>query len=244
MISSIGFLRDKAHRPSGLIPYHEPRFVQLPRPEAALYPFFMNRQEAVEALELLRKVVSQARDDTTLQNWGVIWMVHGVVNAGAFTATNFLMWRGYESPWPYVALWSAVLLFNIPSIFLLKSRTAGARTFVENMIWLIWTTFIGTVALTGLANHLSGFKVFTLGPVIGILSTFGFSMMGGLMGKKWFLLAAVFALASLVMAVLPDWQFVILGSVWGISQFAAGFLMDRARRRRLAILASPQARLV
>ena len=63
-----------------------------------------------------------------------------------------------------------------------------------------------------------------------------------LSSRAW--LAAVFALASLVMAVLPDWQFVILGSVWGISQFAAGFLMDRARRRRLAILASPQARLV
>jgi hypothetical protein len=204
----------------------------------------MNRQEAVEALELLRKVVGQARDDTTLQNWGVIWMVHGVVNAAAFTATNGLMWRGYDSPWPYVALWSVVLFFNIPSIFLLKSRTAGARTFVENMIWLIWTTFIATVALTGLANHLSGFKVFTLGPVIGILSAFAFSMMGGLMGRKWFLLAGVFALASLAMAVLPDWQFVILGSVWGICQFAAGFLMDRARRRRLAVLASPQARLV
>ncbi len=204
----------------------------------------MNRQEAVEALELLRKVVGQARDDTTLQNWGVIWMVHGIANAGAFLATNLLMWRGHESPWPYVALWSAVLLFNIPSIFVLKSRTAGARTFVENMIWLIWMTFIATVALTGLANHLSGFKVFTLGPVIGVLSAFAFSMMGGLMGKKWFLIAGVFALASLAMSLFPDWQFVILGSVWGLCQFAAGFLMDRARRRRVATLTSPQARLV
>jgi len=191
---------------------------------------------------LLRKVVSQARDDTTLQNWGVIWMVHGVVNAGAFLATNLLMWRGHESPWPYVALWGTVLLFNIPSIFVLKSRTAGARTFVENMIWLIWITFIATVALTGLANDLSGFKPFTLGPVIGILSAFAFSMMGGLMGKKWFLIAGVFAAASIAMSL--DWQFVILGSVWGCCQFTAGLLMDRARRRRVAPLTPPQARLV
>jgi hypothetical protein len=204
----------------------------------------MDRQEAIEALELLRKVVGQARDDTTLQNWGVIWMVHGVVNAGAFAATSVLMWRGYDSPWHYLALWGAVLCFNIPSIFLLKSRTAGARTFVENMIWLIWTTFIATVGLTGLANHLSGFKVFTLGPSIGILSAFAFSMMGGLMGKNWFLIAGVFALASLAMALLPDWQFVILGSVWGFCQFAAGLLMDRARRRRLGTLSPPEARLV
>jgi hypothetical protein len=58
----------------------------------------MNRQEAVEALELLRKVVSQARDDTKLQNWGVIWMVHGVTNGAAFLATNFLMWKGTVTP--------------------------------------------------------------------------------------------------------------------------------------------------
>jgi hypothetical protein len=204
----------------------------------------MNRQEAVEALELLRKVVGQARDDTTLQNWGVIWMVHGIVNGGAFAATNFLMWKGYASPWPYVTLWALVLLFNIPSIFLLKSRTAGARTFVENMIWLIWLTFIGTVALTGLANHLSGFNLFTLGPVIGILSAFAFSMMGGLMGKKWFLIAGVFAAATIAMAIFPDWQFVVLGSVWGLCQFGAGVLMDRARRRRVAAVATVEARLV
>ena len=37
----------------------------------------MDREQAVEALQLLRRVVGQARDDTTLQNWGVIWMVHG-----------------------------------------------------------------------------------------------------------------------------------------------------------------------
>jgi hypothetical protein len=128
-----------------------------------------------------------------------------------------------------------VLLFNIPSIFVLKSRTAGARTFIENTIWLIWLIFIATVILTGLANHLSGFKVFTLGPVIGILSAFAFSMMGGLMGRKWFLLAAIFALASLAVSLYPDWQFVILGLVWGCSQFTVGFLMHCSGESRTAL---------
>jgi hypothetical protein len=204
----------------------------------------MNRQEAVEALDLLRKVVAQARDDTTLQNWGVIWMAHGVTNGAAFLTTNYLMWKGYLSPWPYAALWTGVLLFNVPSIFVLKSRSAGARTFVENMIWLIWLTFIATVILTGLANHLSGFKVFTLGPVIGVLSAFAFSMMGGLMGKTWFTVAGVFGLSSLAMALFPDWQFVILGVVWGVCQFTAGVLMHRGKLRRLARGEASEARLV
>ena len=44
----------------------------------------MDRAQAVEALELLRRVVGQARDDTTLQNWGVIWMLHGFTNGLGF----------------------------------------------------------------------------------------------------------------------------------------------------------------
>jgi hypothetical protein len=134
----------------------------------------MDRREATEALALLRKVVSQARDDTTLQNWGVIWMVHGVTNAAGFAATNVLMWRGYDRPLPYVILWACVLGFNIPSIFVLKSRTAGARSFIENQIWLIWLSFVAAVTLTAFVNHLSGFEVFTLGPMVAVLSAFAF----------------------------------------------------------------------
>ena len=86
----------------------------------------MDRAQAVEALELLRRVVGQARDDTTLQNWGVIWMLHGFTNGLGFVGTNILMWRGYETPWPYVMLWGVILPVNMGSIFLLKSR-AGRR---------------------------------------------------------------------------------------------------------------------
>src|SRR5215831_18837437 len=98
----------------------------------------MDRKEAVEALELLRRVVGPARDDTTLQNWGEIWMVHAVTNGAGFILTNVLVWRVYESLWPYAGLWTVVLTVNMSSIFLLKAQPAGAWTFFEIMIWLIW----------------------------------------------------------------------------------------------------------
>ena len=50
----------------------------------------MDREEATRALELLRQVVTQARDDTALQNWGRIWMIHAFTNGGGFVATNLL----------------------------------------------------------------------------------------------------------------------------------------------------------
>ncbi len=204
----------------------------------------MDREEATQALELLRRVVSQARDDTTLQNWGVIWMFHGVTNAVGFIATNLLMWRGHVEPWPYVVMWGGILTVNIVSIFLLKSNSAGARTFIENQIWLIWLSFIVAVVLTALVNHLSGFKVFTLGPIVGVLSAFGFAMMGGVMGKRWFWGTVIFGVAAIAMALAPGWQFIILGATWGVLQVGAGVFLHRAKLHRLAAGAAPAPRLV
>jgi hypothetical protein len=194
----------------------------------------MDREQAVEALELLRRVVGQARDDTTLQNWGVIWMLHAVTNGVGFVLTNVLVWRGYVSPWPYVMLWALILPVNIGSIFFLKAHPAGVWTFFESMIWLVWLTFIGAVLLTTVSNFLSGFQILQLGPATAVLSAYAFAMMGGMMGKTWFGGAAVFAAAALAMGLFPTWQFVILGIAWALVQSVAGAILHRQRRQRLA----------
>jgi hypothetical protein len=194
----------------------------------------MEREQAVEALELLRRVVGQARDDTTLQNWGVIWMIHAVTNGLGFLATNILVWRGYQSLWPYVLLWAILLPINIGSVFFLKAHPAGAWTFFESMIWLIWTSFIGAVVLTALAGLISGFQIMELGTAVAVLSAFAFAMMGGMMGRRWFLATGLFILAALLAAAFPNWQFVIVGATWAIVQFIAGAVLHRERKRRLA----------
>src|SRR3954469_8287666 len=122
----------------------------------------MNREEAQKALELLRGVVSQARDDTALQNWGVIWIVHAFTNGAAFSTTQLLLWRGFEVRWPFIALWSLTLVVNIGLIFLLKARRAGAKTFIEGQIWSIWLSFILAVMATAVVNDLMGLKLLAL----------------------------------------------------------------------------------
>jgi hypothetical protein len=196
----------------------------------------MDRAQAVEALELLRRHVGQARDDTTLQNWGVIWMLHGLTNGLGFVGTNILMWRGYETPWPYVMLWGVILPVNMSSIFLLKSRPAGAWTFFESMIWLIWTTFIGAALLATAANYFLGFSLVHLGPVVAVLSAYAFAMMGG-MGKRWFLGSGVRGGGG---GQARSWMgFIILGTAWGSSS-SPWRHAERAAQRRLA---TGQARL-
>jgi hypothetical protein len=194
----------------------------------------MDREEASRALELLRTVVSQARDDTAMQNWGPIWIVHAFTNAGGFIATNLLLLHGYASRWPYVAMWSGIISFNLLTIGALKRRRAGARTFVENQIWAIWSTFIGATALTAIVNDLMGLPRFGLGPVIAILSAVGFASMGAVIGRRWWLGCAIFAGTAMAMAALPRWQFALLGVVWGVAQLAGGIWLIAERRKRLS----------
>jgi hypothetical protein len=205
----------------------------------------VNREDAAEALAVLRSVVAQTRDDTALQNWGVIWVIQGVLNGGGFVGTHVLLHSGYESPPVFLALWGSIITLNVLIVFALKKHRAGVRTFVESQLWTIWTTFIFAVSLLAVLNHLMGLRTLFLGPVIGVLGAVGFASMGGLMGKRWYLAAMVLVVTALAMAMLPDLQFVILGVAWGSAQVGGGVLLDRQRRRRLAASGGVQpARLV
>lgn len=204
----------------------------------------MNREEAMQALELIRRVVGQARDDTALQNWGVIWMLHAFTNGGGFVATDGLWARGHRTPGPYALLWSGLLAFNLLSIFFLqRGRTAGVRSFIERQIWSIWSTFIAGMVLLALLNYLLGLDRLFMPAVACVLFATAFSVMGALMGRGWYAAAAFFALAALGMTRVPEHAFRLLGALWFAAQFGGGLTLHLARRRRLAAGGS-EARLV
>ena len=195
----------------------------------------MDREEAAQALAVLRKVVSQTRDSTALQNYGVIWIIQGVANLAGFVGTHYLFGRGYEEPPPFVLLWGVIIAIDVAAVFFLKKERSGARTFVDTQLWTIWTTFIFAVCLTAVLNHVMGLKAFFLGPVIGVLAAAAFASMGSLMGRRWYAGTVLFALTAVAMAVWHPWQFVILGVTWGLAQAGGGIALDRARRQRLAL---------
>lgn len=195
----------------------------------------MERNDAAEALALLRRVVDRARDDSALQNWGLIWKVHALTNGGGFVATNVML-RHDASDWrPFAVMWSCIVAFNVALILLLR-RKAGTRSFVDRVIWSVWSTFILSVILLAILNQMLGLAVGFLAPVVAVLAAMGFSTMGAIIGRGWYVPAVLFATASAVMA-LPaarPYQFLILGVLWGGCQFLAGVILDRAKRRALA----------
>jgi hypothetical protein len=194
----------------------------------------MNRDEAIEALELLRTVVGKARDDTAVQNWGVLWMLHGVTNGVGFVATNWLLWQGHRTPAPFLLLWLPIITFNLVSILVLKRRRSGVRSFVETQIWAIWTAFTAAVVVMAYLNYFMGPDRIFLGPAIAVLAAVAFSSMASIVGPAWYGAAALFVALAVVMALLPDIQFVLLGVAWAVTKVTAGWMLHRAKRRRRA----------
>jgi len=193
----------------------------------------MDRQEATEALKLLQKVISQARDDTALQNWGMIQICHGVTTTVGFVITNAFYWQGRTDVWTYFPLWTVIQVINLIAILILRPKQ-GTRSFVENQINAIWATFLAAVILLVLVAHLMGLNVTHLGPPVAILFAVGFSGMGAII-ERWFLLPALlFAAASLLMAWIPEWQYVMLGVLVCGNHFFSGVLLHKEKLRRLA----------
>ena len=202
----------------------------------------MNREEATEALALLSKVVSQARDDTSLQNWGVIWMLHAFSNAFGFAATDVLIHRGIARPLPFAVCWAPIIAFNLISIVSLKRGGGGARSFIERQIWSIWTTYMIALVLTALLNYALGLDRLFMPAVGCVLSGMAFASMGSVMGRWWYVPAALWGVLALIVGAWPGHGFLLVAIGWFVTQFTGGVLLDRARRRRLA--GEPAARLV
>lgn len=195
----------------------------------------MDREQAVGALEVLRKLASKTRDDTALQNWGLIWLCSAFTNGGGFMGTHVLLSRsdGALAPWPFVALWSVVFVFNGAFIVLLKGKSeAKVRSFIDRQTFAVWNTFVGAMVLTAVVNYLLGVRVMLFMPAVAcIVAAMTFSTMGSIMGRIWYVPAAIWAAMAIVLALLPKAQFAIFSVLWALTQGTGGALLHRQKLR-------------
>lgn len=193
----------------------------------------MDREQATEALKMLRRVVEQVRDDTALQNWGLIQIAHGLTNAIGFAITHWMFRNGWANVGAYVPVWGTVQGINIVIILWLTPRR-GARSFVEKQIRAIWLTFLGAVIALTIVIDLMGLGIAHIGPCVALLFVVSFSSMAVVLAR-WFAVPAVlFATGAIAMAWIPLWQYVILGVLLSGHQLVTGALLHRQKLRQLA----------
>lgn len=194
----------------------------------------MDQEEAARALSLLRKVTEKARDDTALENWGMIWILSAFSNSAGFTATHALFDRGASSPLPFAGVWAGVLAVNGLIIALFRRKSASSGSFIERQIWSLWTAFVVAMILLALINYIIGLNTLFMPAVASVLAAVIFSAMASIIDRRWYVPAALWGLLSLAMAALPRMQFALLAGAWFVTQGGAGLVLDLQRRRRAA----------
>lgn len=195
----------------------------------------MDREEANRALELLSKVAARARDDTALDNWGIIWLLSSFSNGAGFIGTHVLLNQQYTTPGPFVLLWLGVFIYNgiVLVVFRPKGRENRTKSFLEQQIWSLFNTLVVGMAVLAVVNYIMGLHNLFMPAVAAILVAATFSSMGSLLGAWWYLAAAGWLLLSLVMALLSHHQFLIFGISWFLTQGTAGAIIHRVKQQRV-----------
>jgi hypothetical protein len=191
----------------------------------------MNREEAEEALGIIRNVIRGTREDLVEHNWGLIWLIHSFANAAACLAGWYVESRGLGVFWYLVPL-AAAGLFNLAVVLLLVARDGGVRSYVEWQIHGIWVTFIVFTAAFALVLEVGGADPRLFGPAFAMTSGIGFAMMGVVFSRQ-LPFALLFLAVMLAGPFLPGVQWGLLGLLWWLALFLPGVSMYREKRRRV-----------
>jgi hypothetical protein len=192
----------------------------------------MDKHQAERALGIIREVIENTREDLVAHNWGLIWLVHAFTNAAGFASIGLWVERQNLPLLWYLVPLAILAPVNLAIVALLAERDRGVRSFVEWQIHGIWTTFIVFTIGGAAVILLAGAEARLFGPVVALTSGIGFSMMGVVFYRRFFIMAAVFLAIAFAAAALPAVQWYMLAAAWWCAMFVPGLFMFLEKRRR------------
>ncbi len=170
--------------------------------------------------DVLARMFRQRQHATVLEEWGLLWMWHGVVLLTLCLVTNWfhvmrIRWPQMDTPVPYLALWGGGLAVWAPAFWAMRCR-AGPVTAVERYIAHAWGGSMAAVMLLFVVEYLMGLPVLTLSPVLGLSSGMVFVVKAGILDGRFYLHAAALYATSIVMAVMQAQHFEYSISFYGL----------------------------
>ena len=101
-------------------------------------------------------------------------------------------------------------------------RRGGQRSRQEAFIWWTWSAFLVASSLWALLNATAGRPIATYVVAIPLLAAMSWAGMAAAVHAGFAAAAIAFALAAVVMHLVPDWQFVIYGVCWFVTLLGLG----------------------
>ncbi len=200
---------------------------------------FLNHEPISAKSSHFTQIVSRALREThhavVLENWGLLWMWHGLVLIVLCGATNGLSLSGVRSRWPYLSLW--VLGLGLwAAIFWGLRRRSGPITFVERQIAHVWAGSMIVSTLLYALEALLGLEVLQLSPVLGAVAGMVFLIKAGILSGSFYVQAGLMFLTALATAAirtteLPDIGIGLFGVVCAGCFFFPGLKYYRQKLR-------------
>ncbi|MEX2316337.1 MAG: serine/threonine-protein kinase [Pirellulales bacterium] len=185
--------------------------------------------------QVIMRTFSETHHISVMENWGLLWMLHGIVLLVVCVATNIMQLSGVESRWPYIALWS-VGLGAWAVVFWSLRRRGGPITFVERQIAHVWAgSILINVSLYAIEWQL-GLPVLKLSPVLGPVSGIVFLVKAAMLSGTFYIQAATLFVTGVVMAwlaqqtAIPNIGLSVFGVVSAISFIMPGWKYYRQMR--------------
>lgn len=194
----------------------------------------MDRQQAEQALDIIRGVIENTREDLIEQNWGLIWLIHAFTNAIAFACIGWLVESRSLSLFWYLVPLLVVAIVNGLIVASLADRDKGVRSHVEWQIHGIWVTFILVTLVGALVLYLNQLPPTFFCPFIAMTSAFGFAMTAVVFYRRFFAVAALFLVLAVVVsfAAIQSVQWYLLAAAWWVAMFIPGWVMFQEKKRR------------
>jgi hypothetical protein len=190
----------------------------------------VNRDEAERALDIIRRVIQNTRDDLVAHNWGMIWLFHSFTNCVACLAGWYLESQNQPVFW-YLLPFVVIAVVDILIMLLVIKRDQGISSYVEWQMHGIWWSFAVFTVTGALTLHVSGASPKLFGSWFALTSGFSFAMMGVVFSRQW-LFAVIFLVIAVLGPLLPGVQWGLIGVAWWSAMFFPGLYMHREKCRR------------
>jgi eukaryotic-like serine/threonine-protein kinase len=178
----------------------------------------------------LNRLLRETHHAGVLENWGLLWMWHGLALFVLCALTNWLYLEDVTSVYPYLGLWTFGLGAWAMIFWALRQR-GGPITFVERQIAHVWfASTAGSISLF-IVEVLMSLKVLTLSPVLGIFAGMVFLVKAGILSGSFYLSAAACFLTAGLMAIFPRYGLFLFGFVSAACFFLHGLKYYRQRLR-------------
>ena len=178
---------------------------------------------------LIADLKGDLRDRQVTERWWLVWVVCGCQILPTNLATQWLIWRGDTRLWPFLAVWGTQIALLPLTIKLVQRRHGGQRSLQEAFIWRTWATFLAAASLWAVVNGLLGRPIEFTATAVPLLAAIAWAAMAAGVHAAFAGGAVLFTGATLAMALLPAWQFVIYGACWFATLIGLG-LYFRPRR--------------